>query len=394
MKHVKRPTQLNATFVKTIRRPGRYGDGRGGHGLSLLVKPTKTDRLSKTWAQRLRINGRAVNIGLGSYPVVTLAEARKKALANRRVVAQGGDPRGGGIPTFEAASEHVIDVFRASWKPGGGSEKQWRSSMRAYVFPRIGRKRVDKRVDKINTADVMGVLLADDLWNQKRETARRVRQRIGAVMKWAVAQGYREDNPAGDAIGAALPKNGGRRKHFKAIPHADVSDALAKVRDSRAWTGTKLAIHFMVYTATRPGETRLATWDEIDFETATWTIPGRRMKGGREHRVPLSPEALRVLEEAHSIRDKTGLLFPSVTGKAMVNVTMTKLLRERSIPAVSHGFRSSFRVWCGDTGVAREVAEAALAHVVRNKVEAAYARGTMFERRKSVMADWCRYLTA
>ena len=336
----------------------------------------------------MRINGRAVNIGLGSYPVVTLAEARKKALANRRVVAQGGDPRGGGIPTFEDASERVIDVFRASWRPGGGSEKQWRSSMRRYVFPRIGRK----RVDRINTADVMGVLLAGDLWNQKRETARRVRQRIGQVMKWAVAQGYREDNPAGDAIGVALPKNGGRRKHFKALPHAEVASALAKVRNSRAWTGTKLAIHFMVYTATRPGETRLATWDEIDFETSTWTIPGQRMKGGREHRVPLSQQALRVLTEALDIRDATGLIFPSVTGRAMVNVTMTKLLRELGIAAVSHGFRSNFRVWCGDTGVAREVAEAALAHVVRNKVEAAYARGTMFARRKAVMEDWGKYL--
>lgn len=385
---MKRPKQLSATFLKTVRRPGRYGDGRGGHGLSLLVKPTKTDRLSKTWAQRLRINGRPVNMGLGSYPVVTLAEARKTALENRRVVAQGSDPRGGGIPTFEDSSERVIDVFRASWRPGGGSEKQWRSSMRRYVFPRIGRK----RVDRINTADVMGVLLADDFWNQKRETARRVRQRIGQVMKWAVAQGYREDNPAGDAIGAALPKTGGRRKHFKALPHAEVAGALAIVRNSRAWTGTKLAIQFMVYTASRPGETRLATWDEIDLATATWTIPAARMKGGREHRVPLSPQALRVLTEALDIRDATGLVFPSVTGKAMVNVTMTKLLRELGIAAVSHGFRSSFRVWCGDTGIAREVAEAALAHVVRDQVERAYARGTLFERRRRVMKDWARYI--
>ena len=385
---MKRPRQLSATFVKTAKHPGRYGDGRGGHGLSLLVKPTTTDRLSKTWAQRLRINGRAVNIGLGSYPVVTLAEARGKALANRRILAQGGDPRGGGIPTFEDASERVIDVFRASWRPGGGSENQWRSSMRRYVFPRIGRK----RVDAVTTADVMGVLLADDLWNRKRETARRVRQRIGAVMKWAVAQGYREDNPAGDAIGAALPRNGGRQKHFRSLPHAEVAGALAKVRNSKAWTGTKLAIQYMVYTATRPGETRLATWDEIDFETATWTIPAERMKGGRAHRVPLSPEALRVLAEARAIRDKTGLLFPSVTGKPMVNVTMTKLLRGLGIPAVSHGFRSSFRVWCGDTGVAREVAEAALAHVVLNQVERAYARGTMFERRRAVMEKWATWI--
>ncbi len=385
---MKRPRQLSATFVKTVKHPGRYGDGRGGHGLSLLVKPTTTDRMSKTWAQRLRINGRAVNIGLGSYPVVTLAEARKKALANRRTAAQGSDPRGGGIPTFAEATEKVIDVFRASWR-GGGSEKQWRSSLERFAFPRLGRK----RVDRINTADVMAVLLADDLWNTKRETARRVRQRIGAVMKWAVAQGYRDDNPAGDAIGAALPKSGARQQHFNALPHAEVGGALAKVRNSKAWTGTKLAIEFMVLTASRPGETRLATWDEIDFESATWRIPASRMKGGRKHRVPLSPRALQVLNEAQDIRDGTGLIFPSVTGRAMANVTMTKLLRELGIASVSHGFRSSCRVWCGDTGVAREVAEAALAHVVRNKVEAAYARGTMFQRRRSVMADWAAYIT-
>ena len=247
-------------------------------------------------------------------------------------------------------------------------------------------------MDRINTADVMSVLLADDLWNQKRETARRVRQRIGQVMKWAVAQGYREDNPAGDAIGAALPKNGGRRKHFKALPHAEVAGALAKVRNSRAWTGTKLAIQFMVYTASRPGETRLATWDEIDLATATWTIPGKRMKGGRQHRVPLSPKALQVLTEAREIQDNTGLIFPSVTGKAMVNVTMTKLLRDLGIAAVSHGFRSSFRVWCGDVGVDRELAERALAHVVRDQVERAYARGTMFARRVEVMRQWGTYV--
>ena len=308
---MKRPKQLTATFVKAVKRPGRYGDGRGGHGLSLLVKPTTTTRLSKTWSQRLRINGRAVNIGLGSFPVVTLALARKKALENRRIVAQGGDPRGGGIPTFVEAVEKVIAIHRSSWRPGGGSEKQWRSSLERFAFPRIGRK----RVDRINTADVMSVLLTDDLWNQKRETARRLRQRIGAVMKWAVAQGYREDNPAGDAIGAALPKNGGKRNHFKALPHAEVTGALAKVRSSRAWTGTKLAIQFMVFTASRPGETRLATWDEIDLATATWTIPGKRMKGGHQHRVPLSPQALQVLTEAREIRDNTGLIFPSVTAR-------------------------------------------------------------------------------
>ena len=389
---MKRPKQLNATFVKTIRRPGRYGDGRGGHGLSLLVKPTKTDRLSKTWAQRLRINGRTVNIGLGSFPVVTLAEARKKALANRRVVAQGGDPRGGGIPTFEDASERVINVFRASWKPGGGSEKQWRSSMRRYVFPRIGRK----RVDKINTADVMGVLLADDFWNQKRETARRVRQRIGQVMKWGRGPGLSGRQPGWPTrFGAALPKNGGRRKHFKALPHAEVASALAKVRRSRAWTGTKLAIHFMVYTATRPGETRLATWDEIDLETATWTIPGKRMKGGREHRVPLSPQALGGPHRStgHSGRHGPHLPVGNWPGDGERH-------HDQAAPATRH--------FCGFAWLPKLVSGLVRRHRGRprgcrgrvgsraygTKLSGLMPRGTMFKRRRRVMDDWAGYLTS
>ena len=238
----------------------------------------------------------------------------------------------------------------------------------------------------------MRVLLHDDLWHSKAETARRVRQRIGAVMKWSVAKGHRADDPAGNALGAALPRHNGRKQHFRSLPHDEVARALAKVRDSRAWHGTKLAIEFMVLTATRPGETRLATWTEIDFDTATWTIPPERMKARKSHRVPLSPRALQVLAEALEIRDRTGLVFPSVTGRAAANVTYTKLLRELDISCVSHGWRSSFRTWCGDNGVDREVAERALAHTVRNPVEAAYNRGTMFERRRKVMEGWAEYL--
>ena len=385
---MKRPRILSASFVRTVTRPGRYGDGRGGHGLSLLVKPMSNGRLSKSWAQRLRINGRPVNIGLGAFPVVTLAEARQKALDNRRTVAQGGDPRGGGIETFAQAADKVIALHAKNWK-GHVNERQWRNSLDTYVVPHIGRK----RVDKITTADVMRVLLADDLWTTKRETARRVRQRLGAVMKWAVAKGYREDNPAGSAITAALPSNGNRKQHFRALPHAEVAAALAKVRASGAWTGTKLAIEFMVLTASRPGETRLATWNEIDFDAATWTISADRMKAGRAHRVPLSRRALEVLTEALDIRDDSGLVFPSVTGKAAANVTYTKLLRELEIPCVSHGFRTSFRIFCGDRGIDREVAERALAHTVRNPVEAAYNRGSLYARRIRVMADWADYLT-
>ena len=385
---MKRPKKLSAAFVKTVKRPGRYGDGRGGFGLSLLVKPTTTGRLSKTWSQRLRIHGHPVNVGLGAHPVVTLAEAREKALTNRRTVAQGRDPRSGGIPTFAEAVETVIAIHRPSWRSGGKYEAQWRGTLQRHAVPQIGHK----RVHEITTADVMGVLLASDFWNQKRVTARVVRQRIGAVMKWAVAQGYREDNPAGDAISAALPKNGVRVRHQRALPHGDVAAALERVRASDALPTTKLALEMLVLTACRSGEVRMARWAEFDSDRAIWTIPEDRTKSGREHRVPLSSGALKVLDQAKAIGDGNGLVFPGRRLRPLGESTMSLLLRRFGIPCVPHGMRSSFRDWCSETGVRREVAEAALAHVVKNKVEAAYARSDLLERRREVMERWSEYL--
>ena len=384
---MKRPRQLSAAFVRTITRPGRYGDGRGGHGLSLLVKPTVTGRISKTWAQRLKINGRPFNMGLGAYPIVTLAEARAKALKNRRSVVQGHDPRGGGVPTFEQATETVIALYAKTWKGKGrtSSERSWRQTLRDYAFPRLGRK----RVNEINTADVLACLVP--IWNDKRVTASRVRHRIGAVMKWAVAKGYREDNPAGDAIAAALPRNNGRKKHYKALPHAQVAVALEKIRSSDAWEGLRLCLDFVVLTATRSGEARLARWEEIDLEAATWTVPEARMKAGREHRVPLSDRAVAVLRRAGEITGTSGLVFPSVTGLALQNAPLSKLLRDLGIKSTVHGFRSAFRDWAAETGVDRGVAEAALAHTVGG-VEGAYLRSDLFARRREVMQAWADYV--
>ena len=386
---MKRPKRLSASFVKTVNRPGRYGDGRGGFGLSVLVKRTSTGRLSKTWSQRLRIHGRPVNIGLGAYPVVTLAEARSAALENRRTVEQGRDPRGGGIPRFSEALEKVIAIHRPSWR-SGRQEGEWRGAMRLYVLPRLGHK----PVGEISTSDVMDVLLADDFWNQKRVTAQRVRQKIGAVMKWAVAQGYREDNPAGDAISAALPRNGVRVRHHRALPHAEVAVALRRIAEADALESTKLALKLLVLTACRSGEVRLARWPEFDLKEAIWTIPEARTKSGRVHRVPLSSEALEVLEAAKRLGgSRGGIVFPGRRSHRLGDATMSHLFRRLEIPCVPHGMRSSFRDWCSDTGVAREVAEACLAHVVKNKVEAAYARSDLLERRRKVMEAWGAYVT-
>ena len=253
-------------------------------------------------------------------------------------------------------------------------------------MPRLG----NMQMNKIGTDDVMGVLLA--IWNDKPETARRVRQRIGTVMKWAVAQNFRNDNPAGEAISAALPRPNGGTRHFRALPHAEVGNALATIWASGAAVTTKLAFEFLVLTAARSGEVRGAVWAEIDFEKATWIIPGERMKTGREHRIPLSTQALEVLSEAKEFADDSGLIFPSVTGKTLSDATLSKLVKENGIKAVPHGFRSSLRDFCAETGVAREVAEACLAHAARGKIEAAYFRSDLFELRRETMQKWANYL--
>ena len=377
--------KLTAVFVEKAP-PGKHYDP-GSYGLLLRVRPSG----SKNWFQRITIQGRRCTLGLGSYPLVSLKDARAKAMANRLDVLNGGDPlaarRATAIPTFEDAAERVIAFHAPSWKHSGKSAGQWRASLRDYVLPSLGRR----RVDTITTADVLAVLVP--IWNDKRETARRVRQRIGAVMKWAVAEGYRQDNPAGDAIGAALPKTEQVQAHHRALPHAQVAAAVERVRESGAWVSTRLAFEFLVLTAARSGEVRLARWSEIDFETAVWTIPAQRMKAKREHRVPLSARTVAILEEARDSALDEILIFPSANGRTLSDATISKLLRELGIEAVPHGFRSSFRDFCGDTGQPREVAEACLAHVVKG-VEGAYARSDLLERRRAVMEAWSRYVAS
>ena len=380
----KHSVRLCATFVRTVNVPGRYGDGYGGLGLSLLVTPRKSGGLSKTWAQAISPNGTKTSLGLGSWPVVTLAMARDRA----RAIAEGRDPRRRTqqVPTFAKANETVIAIHVENWK-SERTEGQWRASMRDYVLPRLAHK----RVDAVTTADVMAVLLP--IWSTKRVTARRVRQRIGAVMKWAVAQGYRDDNPAGDAISAALPKTAVRQQHMRALPHAEVGAALARVKGSGAYPGTMLAFEFLVLTAARSGEVRNARWEQIDRAGAVWTIPAERMKTGREHRVPLSPRALEVLDGAAELFDGQGLVFPSPTGRVLNHAALTNVLHGLGIDAVAHGFRSSFRDWAAEcTDAPREVCELALAHVNSDRVEAAYRRTDLFDRRRVLMNDWAAYV--
>ena len=386
---MERPYRLSARFVATIEQPGRYGDGRGSGGLSLLVKNTARGHLAKSWAQRISIDGRQRNLGLGSWPHVSLAEAREKCALNLAARRRGElvTGRKRTVPTFEEAVEKVIAMHRAGWKDGSKSEKDWRATLRDYAVPKLG----GRPVNRISTSDVMAVLLP--IWNEKRVTARRVRHRIGAVMRWAVAQGYREDNPAGEAIGAALPKNGFRPRHLAALAYAEVAGAIETVRRSGAYPATVLAFEFLVLTAGRSSEVRGARWDEVDLEGREWRIPPERMKTGREHRVPLSAGALAVLQEAQGLADGSALVFPSARGGPLSELAIAKMVRDLGIGAVPHGFRSSFRDWAAECSDApREVCELALAHVNTNRIEAAYRRTDLFERRRALMEQWAAFL--
>ena len=326
-------------------------------------------------------------LGLGGYPLVSLAEARDVAFAHRKQARAGGDPltekrHAQHVPTVEEAAAAVLEQQLSGWRHAR-YEQDWPRSLRAYAFPRIGAV----PVSDVTTADVLAILTP--IWHDKPETARRVRQRIGAVMKWAVAMGYRPDNPAGDALGQVLGRQRAVLQHMRALPHGAVADALATVRTSRALVTTKDAFELLVLTAARSGEVRLATWNELDLDAAVWTIPAARMKAKRDHRVPLSGRALDILHDARRPSDGTGLVFRSPRGKSLSDMTLSKLIKELGIAAVPHGFRSSFRDWAAEqTNTPREVVEAALAHTVRNPTEAAYARSDLFERRRRLMDDY------
>jgi len=354
-----------------------------------LVKRTVRGHLTKSWAQRVQVDGRARNLGLGTWPHVSLAEARQKCALN--IVARGRSElvtgRTRAVPTFEQAAEVVMAIHATGWKHGSNTAADWRLTLRNHALPAIGTR----PVNRISTADVMAILAP--IWNEKRVTARKVRQRIGAVMRWAVAQGYREDNPAGDAIGAALPKQVVRTRHFAALPYGKVAGAIVTVRGSGAPVSTVLAFEFLVLTASRSAEVRGARWVEMDLAERVWRIPAVRMKTHREHRVPLSGRAMAVLGEAKAWTDRSELVFPSRTHQPLDRAAISRMVRQLGIGAVPHGFRSSFRDWAAECSDApREVCELALAHVNTNAIEAAYRRTDLFERRRVLMEQWAAFL--
>jgi integrase len=385
---VHRDKRLTAATVRTITKTGLHADG---NGLYLKVDAGG----SKRWIQRIVINGKRRDIGLGSAALVSLSDAREAALENRKSARAGDDPVAAkrlsqAILTFKEAAEQVHELNKPTWRNEKHGE-QWINTLEKFAYPFIGTK----RISTISSNNLLAVL--SPIWTTHPETARRVKQRIGTVLKWAIVKGWRTDNPA-DAIGngRGLPKHDRSKvQHRKALPYDQVAAAIRQVRDSEAGLSTKLAFEFLVLTATRSGETREAVWSEFDLIKKVWTIPADRMKAKKPHRVPLTDRCMAILEEVKLLKkDDSDLVFPGTrTNKPLSDMTLSKLMKELSIPAVPHGFRSSFRDWAGETTAhPREVIEFALAHVIKDKAEAAYARSDLFEKRRALMNDWCSYI--
>ena len=377
-----------AVAVRNEKTPGRHPIGET---LYLMVWPSG----SKSWVQRISIKGERKDIGLGPHPPVSLAQAREKARENRTVVKSGGDPlaakrekaRIAETPTFEQLARQHIAENRHSWK-NIKHRAQWKSTLQTYAFPSLGSLKVNE-IDRKQVVEVLA-----PIWTTKPETARRVRQRIRAVMYRAISLEYVDYNPAGDAINGALARQRRTKNHHRALPYRNLPAALQAVRESTASQPVKLGFEMLALTACRSGEVRGMTWDEVDLQEATWTVPAERMKAGEPHRVPLSRRALAILGEARNLSDGNGLVFPALRSRGVLSdMVFTQLLRRLDLDFVPHGLRSSFRDWAAErTDSPHAVVERALAHTVGNATEAAYFRSTLFDLRRKLMDKWSVFL--
>ena len=376
--------RLTDRRVRNLKTPGRHPDGET---LYLVVAPSGY----RSWIQRLVISGRRHDLGLGPYPLVSLAEARRRAQDKRALARSGRDPmsekQAAGVPSFEALARQHFAENSTSWR-NLKHRAQWLTTLEVYAFPSLG----GLRVHEITRRHVIETLTP--IWTSKQETAKRVRQRIRSVMDRAVAMEYVDYNPAGDAINAALARQPRAVAHHRALPCGELPAALRAARDSGAGTAAKLAFEMLALTACRSGEVRRMTWDEVNLQEATWTIPGTRMKAGKPHRAPLSPRAMAILGEARRLDNGSGLIFPAPrSGGALCDVTFILLIRRLGLDFVSHGLRSSFRDWAAEKTSARhDVVETALAHTVGNATEAAYFRSDLFELRRALMDEWSAFL--
>lgn len=387
---------LTARGIRTL--PVGWHSDAGREGVpGLYVRVAETG--SGYWFLRFMLRGRRRDMGLGSTVDVSLAEARDMALAGRKLKKQGIDPiehRNDGqtaqeridtaaAMTFEKAARAVHETLAPGWKNPKHAD-QWINTLTAYAFPKIGAM----PVGEVGVAEVLAVL--KPIWQTKAETARRVRQRLDQVMRWAEAHGHAEKNPVAAAV-ELLGKQRTKVEHHAAMPHSDVGAFFNVLAEAEPAAGN-LALMFAILTAARSGEVRGAAWAELDLKRRTWTIPAARMKADREHRVPLSAASVSLLKHARKTFGGDGLVFPAREGKPLSDMTLTAALRRREVPYTVHGFRSSFRDWCAETGVSRELAERCLAHAVKDATEAAYLRTDALEQRRPVMDAWAKYLAS
>ena len=374
----KRPLKLSAAFLKTVRCTGRFTDGPGGNGLSVLIKPTKTPgRMSITFAQRIRINNKYTNIGLGSYPKVTLAEARQRALTNMQDLQEGRTLRSKGPPTFQEAAEKCIEDRSKGWRKEGRNQQDWEKSFQNHVYPHIG----DMPINTITRGDIWA--LWDPLWQATPPTAVKVAQRVSAVMRGAQERGHVKSDPTPKST---RTRSTGYPEPMKALHYDRVAEAVEIVEASEPYLPALYALKFTFLTVARSGEVRRATWDEIHKNT--WTRPRDHIKSGKQHRVPLSKQALRELDKAAEHRDRTGLIFPSPREKIMNSSSLSDLLRKNGIDATVHRIRTTFTNWAMDQGKRYFEIEMSLAHSIRNP----YLQTDLLKGRRDLMQEWADYL--
>lgn len=392
--------KLTALRVEKIKNPGYYGDGKG---LWLRVKSTG----AKSWVFRFMIQGKQREMGLGPYPEIGLADARQLAAEFREQSKRGVDPiearnqaqaeqqemarlAAAQLMTFSQCASAYISAHRAGWKNAKHAQ-QWENTIATYADPVIG----EISITAIDVPMVLKVL--EPIWHEKNETANRLRNRIELIIDWAIARGHRQTaNPARwrGLLDKLLPAPAKVQKteHFAALPWLDINPFIKALRQQEGIG--RMAFEFCILTATRTSETIGARWEEFNLKAKTWTIPPERMKAKKEHTVPLSDRCLAILEEVKPLSDSAGFVFPGRSkGKPLSNMAFLMQLRRMGRDDLTaHGFRSTFRDWCAEaTAYPKDVIEMALAHAIENKVEAAYRRGDLLEKRRRLMADWAAF---
>ena len=391
----KKAKVMGALEVSALKAPGFHNVG-GVAGLYLQVFESS----ARSWILRIKVGAKRRDMGLGGFPDVSLAQAREKAKEKRDVVSEGGDPiekrraarsaqmaAQAAAVSFKFCALAYIDTHEAGWRNAKHGQ-QWRNTLETYAYPVMG----DVLVRDVALPQVMKVL--EPIWKTKTETASRVRGRIESVLDWATSRGYRDGlNPARwkGHLDALLPEPGkvSRTVHHAALSLGEMGDFMQALR-LREGMGAR-ALEFSILTAARSGETRGATWAEIDESAALWIIPGTRMKSGAEHRVPLSEAAVALLKSIPRMAG-TDLIFYAPRGGMLSDMSLTAVTRRMDAACVPHGFRSTFRDWCAErTNYPRDLAEMALAHTIGDKVEAAYRRGDMLEKRRRMMAEWAAF---